>query len=266
MTATGLARAVVQRLLDAGVTEVVVAPGSRNAPLSFAAFSAAEAGLVRLHTRLDERSAGVLALGLSKQGNRAAVLCTSGTAVANLHPAVLEAVHAEVPLVVVSADRPVRLRGTGANQVTDQVGVFGGLVVTHDVVEALPEDTLATRGPVHLNVQLDDPLLPPASDAGWQPASGSGATDASRVREERPAAVELPLGPRTVVVAGDPAARDRPHAASPRRRAGRCSPNPPAGRAPVSWRCAATGCCSAAPWEPRSSGSSSSADRPSRGP
>ena len=203
MTATGLARAVVQRLLDAGVTEVVVAPGSRNAPLSFAAFAAAEAGLVRLHTRLDERSAGFLALGLSKQGNRAAVLCTSGTAVANLHPAVLEAVHAEVPLVVVSADRPVRLRGTGANQVTDQVGVFGGLVVTHDVVEALPEDTLATRGPVHLNVQLDDPLLPPASDAGWQPTSGSGATDASRVREERPAAVELPLGPRTVVVAGD---------------------------------------------------------------
>ncbi len=129
VTATELARAVVQRLLDLGVVEVVVAPGSRNAPLSFAVFDAAEAGLVRLHSRLDERSAGFLALGLTRQHRRAAVLCTSGTAVANLHPAVLEAAHAGVDLVVVTADRPARMRGTGANQTTDQVGVFGPLVV-----------------------------------------------------------------------------------------------------------------------------------------
>ena len=85
-------------------------------------------GLVRLHTRIDERTAGFLALGLTKVGARAAVICTSGTAVANLHPAVLEAAHAGLPLVVVTADRPARLRGTDANQTTDQVGIFGPLV------------------------------------------------------------------------------------------------------------------------------------------
>ncbi len=131
--ATRLARAVVTALVEHGVTEVVLAPGSRNAPLAFAVADAADAGLVRLHTRLDERSAAFLALGLTRVGARAAVLCTSGTAVANLHPAVLEAAHAGVPLVVVTADRPARLRGTGANQTTDQVGVFGRLVATHDL-------------------------------------------------------------------------------------------------------------------------------------
>ena len=159
MTATDLARSVVRALLDGGVTEVVLAPGSRNAPLSFAAYDAAEAGLVRLHTRIDERSAGFLALGLTKVGARAAVMCTSGTAVANLHPAVLEAAHAAVPLVVVTADRPARLRGTSANQTTDQVGIFGPLVPTTNLTEPAPV-TLSPAGPTHLNVQLDDPLVP----------------------------------------------------------------------------------------------------------
>ena len=94
---TELARSVVAALVEAGVTEVVLAPGSRNAPLSFAAYDAAAAGLVRLHTRVDERSAGFLALGLTRVGARAAVVCTSGTAVANLHPAVLEAAHCRAP-------------------------------------------------------------------------------------------------------------------------------------------------------------------------
>ncbi len=125
---TALARAVVGRLVEQGIREIVLAPGSRNAPLAFAAYDAAEAGLVRLHTRIDERSAGFLALGLTKVGSAAAVMCTSGTAVANLHPAMLEAVHAGVNLVAVTADRPVRLRGTGANQTTDQVGIFGPLI------------------------------------------------------------------------------------------------------------------------------------------
>ena len=109
MSSTELGRAVVAHLIESGIREVVLAPGSRNAPLSFAAYDAAEAGLVRLHTRLDERSAGFLALGLTKVGSPAAVICTSGTAVANLHPAMLEAVHAGVPLVAVTADRPTRL-------------------------------------------------------------------------------------------------------------------------------------------------------------
>ena len=92
MTATQLARSVVGSLIQAGVTDVVLAPGSRNAPLAFAAHDAAAAGLLRLHTRIDERTAGFLALGLARTGPPAAVVCTSGTAVANLHPAVLERV------------------------------------------------------------------------------------------------------------------------------------------------------------------------------
>ena len=159
MTATDLARAVVTALVEAGVTEVVVAPGSRNAPLSFAAYDAAAAGLVRLHTRIDERSAGFLALGLTKVHARAAVICTSGTAVANLHPAVLEAAHAGVPLVAVTADRPARLRGTSANQTTDQLGIFGPLVPTTNLTSPGPF-ALVEDGPTHLNVQLDDPLVP----------------------------------------------------------------------------------------------------------
>ncbi len=143
MSATDTARAVVTALIEAGVTEVVLAPGSRNAPLSFAAYDAAAAGLLRLHTRIDERTAGFLALGLTKNGNRAAVICTSGTAVANLHPAVLEAAHVGLPLVVVTADRPARLRGTNANQTTDQVGVFGPLIATQDAPATGPADHCA---------------------------------------------------------------------------------------------------------------------------
>jgi 2-succinyl-5-enolpyruvyl-6-hydroxy-3-cyclohexene-1-carboxylate synthase len=194
--ATATARRVLTALVEAGVTEVVVAPGSRNAPLSFAAYDAAAAGLVRLHTRIDERTAGFLALGLTRSGRRAAVICTSGTAVANLHPAVLEAAHSGVDLVVVTADRPARLRGTGANQTTDQVGIFGPLVETQDATG--PVDLLTT-GPVHLNVPLDEPLVP--ADR-WTPDVVHGEP----VHRAVPASLSvLPRGPRTVVVAGDDA-------------------------------------------------------------
>ena len=147
---TRLAREVVGTLLAAGVTEVVLAPGSRNAPLSFAVYDAAEAGLLRLHTRIDERTAGFLALGLAKTGGPAAVICTSGTAAANLHPAVLEAAHAGVPLVVVTADRPARLRGTNANQTTDQVGIFGDAVPFLD----LSADAATLAAPPHSLAEL----------------------------------------------------------------------------------------------------------------
>ena len=203
---TDLARAVVTALVEAGVAEVVIAPGSRNAPLSFAAYDAAAAGLLRLHTRIDERAAGFLALGLTRGGSRAAVVCTSGTAVANLHPAVLEAAHAGVDLVVVSADRPARLRGTNANQTTDQVGIFGRLVETHDLAEAPADlrDRLTVDGPVHLNVQLDEPLVP---DSVWQPEGLRLGTKPQLSRAEargsRPIGTRLTSGPRTVVVAGD---------------------------------------------------------------
>jgi 2-succinyl-5-enolpyruvyl-6-hydroxy-3-cyclohexene-1-carboxylate synthase len=211
---TEIARALVSALVDAGVREIVVAPGSRNAPLSFAAHDAADAGAVRLHTRLDERSAAFLALGLTKVGSRAAVICTSGTAVANLHPALLEAAHAGVPMVAVTADRPARLRGTDANQTTDQVGVFGPLLPTHDLADpGVVRDVLALSRPemgpkrhglpLHLNLQLDEPLVP-----------GERWADAPSERAERPRgpylgndgeATTLPAGPRTVVVAGDDA-------------------------------------------------------------
>ncbi len=197
-TSTDLARAVVTRLIEAGVREVVLAPGSRNAPLAFAAHDAAEVGLLRLHTRVDERSAGFLALGLSRTGAPAAVMCTSGTAVANLHPALLEAAHAGVSLVAVTADRPARLRGTGANQTTDQVGIFGPLVQTLDV-EAAPDWLMWSGGPLHLNVQLDEPLVP--TDR-WHP----DIEPRKSPQQVRPAIHEtVALGPRTVVVAGDDA-------------------------------------------------------------
>jgi 2-succinyl-5-enolpyruvyl-6-hydroxy-3-cyclohexene-1-carboxylate synthase len=205
---TELARTAVTALRGSAVREVVVAPGSRNAPLSFALHDAARAGGIRLHTRIDERTAAFLALGLAKVSSRpAAVTCTSGTAVANLLPAVVEAAHAGVPLVVVTADRPARMRGTGANQTTEQAGIFGTFAPTLDVAGADLDELLAFlrshghRRPVHLNLQLDEPLLP--DDGGWD---GGEAPDWI-VAEAGAAAESLVLdpGPRTVVVAGDDA-------------------------------------------------------------
>jgi 2-succinyl-5-enolpyruvyl-6-hydroxy-3-cyclohexene-1-carboxylate synthase len=197
-TSTELARGVVGALIGAGVTDVVLAPGSRNAPLGFAAVDAAEAGLLRLHTRVDERTAGFLALGLTKTGAPAAVICTSGTAVANLHPAVLEAAHAGLRLVAVTADRPQRLHGTGANQTTDQVGIFGPLVETRDLDHA-PSWLTFWGGPLHLNVRFDEPLVP---DDRWVPDIERG----EKPQQVRPTVHEtVAPGPRTVVVAGDDA-------------------------------------------------------------
>ncbi|GAA3524628.1 2-succinyl-5-enolpyruvyl-6-hydroxy-3-cyclohexene-1-carboxylic-acid synthase [Nocardioides daeguensis] len=198
-----LADALVARLRRAGVTEVVIAPGSRNAPLAMALWAAAQAGAFRLHTRIDERTAGFLALGLTKSGARAAVLTTSGTAVANLHPAVLEAVHAGVGLVVVSADRPARLRGTGANQTTDQVGIFGELVTSHDVTTVAGLEAVPTPwdSVVHLNLQLDTPLVPDVPRAPFEMV----AIEPEARPERMGRGSQMQRGPRTVVVAGDDA-------------------------------------------------------------
>ena len=180
---TALATVLVDELVRCGVREAVLCPGSRSAPLAYALQEADRAGRLRLHVRVDERSAGFLALGLSKaRGGAVPVVTTSGTAVANLHPAVLEAHHGGVPLLVVTADRPPELRGTGANQTTEQVGIFGSAVRwSHDL--GTPERragqnavwrSVAARawaaavgglnefdgGPVHLNVQLREPLVP----------------------------------------------------------------------------------------------------------
>ncbi|MFZ0531081.1 MAG: thiamine pyrophosphate-binding protein, partial [Propionicimonas sp.] len=123
------ATAVLGQLLAQGVTDLVLAPGSRSAPLALVADAAARAGDLRLHVRVDERSAGFLALGLAKASGRVVpVVTTSGTAVGNLVPAVMEAHHSGVPLLVVSADRPAALVGFGANQTTDQTRLFDGFL------------------------------------------------------------------------------------------------------------------------------------------
>ena len=124
------ARSLVAALLAEGVREVVLCPGSRNAPLADALADAADASALTLRVVLDERSAGFIALGaarahaLTGHSRCAAVVTTSGTAVANLHPAVSEADAAGIPLLVISADRPHELVGTGASQTTEQTGLF----------------------------------------------------------------------------------------------------------------------------------------------
>lgn len=186
---SALATVLVDELVRNGVREVVLCPGSRSAPLAYALLAAERAGRLRLHVRVDERSGGFLALGLAKgSGSPVAVVTTSGTAVANLHPAVLEAHHAGVPLVVLSADRPHELRGTGANQTTQQPGIFGVVMrYTADlpapvarpgltafwrstVCRALGAAVGATGqvpGPVHLNVCLREPLAPDPDAPPW---------------------------------------------------------------------------------------------------
>ncbi|WP_239456291.1 2-succinyl-5-enolpyruvyl-6-hydroxy-3-cyclohexene-1-carboxylic-acid synthase [Nocardioides solisilvae] len=211
--ATGLARDVVAALVEAGVVDAVLSPGSRNAPLAFALHDAAVAGLLRLHTRIDERSAAFTALGASRSSGRpVAVVCTSGTAVANLHPAVLEARHSGVRLVAVTADRPLRLRGTSANQTTEHVGLLvgapvldlaGGAGEAERLRDLLREASRGRPGPVHLNVQLDEPLLP--TDRWVPDVTVPPAPIEHPWRDLAAEAVEVPLGPRTVVVAGDDA-------------------------------------------------------------
>ena len=134
---SALATVLVDELVRGGVREAVLCPGSRSRAAGLRAAGGRPAGRLRLHVRVDERSAGFLALGLAKlTGDPVPVVTTSGTAVANLHPAVLEAGHAGVPLVVLSADRPPELRGTGANQTTDQTGFFGAAVRWSHELEA----------------------------------------------------------------------------------------------------------------------------------
>lgn len=237
--------ALVQALWVGGVRDVVLAPGSRSAPLALVLHAADAADDLRLHVRVDERSAGFLALGLTTGSRRpVAVVTTSGTAVGNLLPAVMEAHHTGRQVVVVSADRPSRLRGTGANQTTEQAGIFGVFAPCHDLgvdegLDSLAEGAASacrTTGPTQLNLQLDGDLLPPpdADPSTWwrRPADPAEPTAdrqnfaAANLRRQiagesrhNSAAADLrradtpevlARGPRTVVVAGDgagPAAR-----------------------------------------------------------
>ena len=267
---------VLQALLAAGVRDVVLAPGSRSAPFALALYAADAAGDLRLHVRLDERTAGFLALGLCI-GSRApvAVVTTSGTAVGNLLPAVMEAHHAGRRLIVVSADRPASLRGTGANQTTWQDGLFGTFAPTADLAVEAPGSAVveavrvaaAGVGPAHLNVQFDAPLVPEPGMPWWPgPLDPSvlQVADGPTSGDDGPAAlpVTLAAAPRTVVLAGDdagPAARGLAEAAGVPLLA-----EPTSGSGPVTTRSAPTACCWPPPWAAPSSGSSSSATPPSR--
>jgi 2-succinyl-5-enolpyruvyl-6-hydroxy-3-cyclohexene-1-carboxylate synthase len=222
---TALARVLVDELVRGGVREAVLSPGSRSAPLAFALHDADRAGRLRLHVRIDERSAAFLALGLAKEAGRPVpVLTTSGTATANLHPAVLEASQSELPLLLLTADRPPELRGTGANQTVDQVHLYGGAVrlfaevgtpeqrvgqnaywraLTCRALAAAAGDLGTAAGPVHLNLGLREPLVP--EDGEWvEPLDGraGGAPWTARVAVEEPCPVD-DLPSRTVVVLGD---------------------------------------------------------------
>ena len=215
---TSAARTVVAELVRRGVRHVVLAPGSRSAPLAHALADAAGRGVLRLHVRIDERVAAFTALGLARVAGPVAVVTTSGTAAANLHPAVLEASHSGVPLLLLTADRPHEVRGTGANQTTDQVRLFGSAVRYFADVpapygrrgEAADLRALLARavaaavgtrsgdpGPVHLDLAFREPLVP--DDDAWPDAGAVSVTEALR----EPSSVVLDDGPRTVVVAGD---------------------------------------------------------------
>ncbi len=223
------ARIVVDELIRGGVRDVVLCPGSRNAPLAFALSDADRAGRLRLHVRIDERTAGYLAIGLAvAAGAPVCVAMTSGTAVANLGPAVVEANYARVPLIVLSANRPYELLGTGANQTMEQLGYFGTQVratislglaegaveridalnaqwrsATCRVLVAAKGSRSANAGPVQFDIPLREPLVPDADDTGETPAGrpdGRSWTYTPPVTFDQP--LDIDLTPDTLVIAG----------------------------------------------------------------
>jgi 2-succinyl-5-enolpyruvyl-6-hydroxy-3-cyclohexene-1-carboxylate synthase len=183
--ATDAAAALLSRLVESGVAHVVLSPGSRSQALALVCAELERRGVVQLHVRIDERVAAFTALGIARETRMpAVVVCTSGTAVANLLPAALEAHHAGVPLLLLTADRPPELRGVGANQTTRQPGMFSPSVRYeadlpvpdgHDVEGGESQSLMLRRvadeafaaalgaglrspGPVHLNLPYREPL------------------------------------------------------------------------------------------------------------
>ena len=217
------ASSLVAGLVDGGVSHAALSPGSRSTPLALAL---ARDPRVQVHVQLDERSGGFLALGAAKATGRPAVVaCTSGTAAAELLPVVVEASQARVPLVVLTADRPPRLRGTGANQTIVQPGLYGEYVhasfdlpvpstagqeawwrqAAREALEAMATDP---TGPVHLNCPFEEPLTPTTDT----PPIGGDVVEEPFAWPPRPAAeldpdeadrlAELVSGARGAVVFG----------------------------------------------------------------
>jgi len=230
------ARVVVDELIRGGVRDVVLCPGSRNAPLAFALADADRAGRLRLHVRIDERTAGYLAVGLAvSAGSPVCIAMTSGTAVANLGPAVIEANYARVPLIVLSANRPYELLGTGANQTMEQLGYFGNQVratislglaeptadvaaanaqwrsATCRVLVAAKGSRTANAGPVQFDIPLREPLVPDAEEVDGSAYCPEGRPDGRPWTYTPPVTfdqpLEIDLTADTVVIAGHGAGR-----------------------------------------------------------
>ena len=219
---------LVDELVRHGITDAVLAPGSRSTPLALAF---AEDARIRLHVRIDERSASFTAVGLARATGRVVpLLCTSGTAAAEFHAAVLECDAARVPLLVLTADRPAELRGTGANQTVDQIKLYGGAVRWFDEVgvpESRPDSVAYWRatasravaaatgasgspGPVHLNLALREPLVPTDDGTGFPyPLDGRAGDRPWAIAEEAQRRIPDPVrdrllaARRAVVLAGD---------------------------------------------------------------
>ncbi len=273
-------QALVDELARCGMRHAVTCPGSRNAPIALTL--AAHPGIDAVSV-IDERAAGFMALGMAKASGRpVAVTCTSGTAAANLAPAVHEASQARVPLIVLTADRPPELREVGAGQAIDQLKLYGSAVrwfvevgshepgretaVHHRQLGCRAYFTAAGErpGPVHLNFPLRDPLAPepealPAED--WEGRDGRPAMDRAALAHARPARGRRAVARRAaghVAARGDRVRADLARPFRSRSRGwrpppdGPCSPNRPRGcgagttTAPTWWR-ATTCCCAARP-------------------
>lgn len=223
--ATAFAVALLEEFHRLGVRDIVLGPGSRSQALALAAAEFERLGMIRLRVRIDERVGGFLALGIAVETGRPVILITtSGTAVGNLHPAVLEAHHSGVPLIVITADRPESLRGVGSNQTTEQPGIFSSAVRRSwdvappngsagetDAAAALARDALAAAsGPVHLNLAFAEPLSSPFTLAERplpEPVSVvelpvAEALEAAPSSASGTVGLQLSAVPGTVVVAG----------------------------------------------------------------
>ncbi|WP_311497106.1 2-succinyl-5-enolpyruvyl-6-hydroxy-3-cyclohexene-1-carboxylic-acid synthase [uncultured Mobiluncus sp.] len=215
---------LVRLLVKQGFTDWFYCPGSRDAPLGYALNHLAASHRLDLHVRIDERDAAFMALGAARAGHPAVLVMTSGTAVGNALPAVMEAAHAGLALLVLSADRPAALRGTGANQTTWQPGIFGDFVrfaadIQPGITPAELQDTVSAAaaacqgesasphpataekhfplpGPVHINASFIEPLAPPETIEAF--ATRAARTNAS---EEPFDPHQAPRG--TLLIAGD---------------------------------------------------------------
>lgn len=206
MDSMTLARAVVD-VLAHNVTDVVLSPGSRNSPLAYALL---ERGEIQVHVRIDERSAAFTALGLARVQRRpVGVVMTSGTAVANAYPAVIEAHMSHTPLAVISADRPESLVGTGASQTIWQQAIYGRYASTQQVttLDDVARISFADLQ-VHINVAFDIPLVPhelsAATGVPRRVGPGQLATGVKAVQVDH-GVVDLDLSRDTLVIAGDEA-------------------------------------------------------------